>query len=236
MSDTPDTTPVDEYTRLISLAVHELRTPLSVVSGYLRMLRDGLGDGDRQRRMITEAEKSCRRLGALVEELSDLGKLDAGTATIAEETFDVFTLIRDVAASLPRETGEEPRLEIEVPTSAGRLTGDKTRLRAALACAMRAVMREHGPSSTIVVDARRTTEDGHPVALILVAPAGELEQVKQAQRSPLNETRGGLGLGLPIARRVVGRFGGEIWSVVVPDSDGRAGARGALGLALPVSD
>jgi signal transduction histidine kinase len=239
MTDGPeDSATVAEYTRLISLAVHELRTPLSVVSGYLRMLRDGThaGDSDRQRRMVEEAERSCRRLGSLLEELSELSKLDAGTAAVSVESFDVFALVRDIAVSLPAETGEEARIEAVGLASGGRLTGDRTRLRAALACAMRAVRREHGATSTVVVDARRTTQTGRQVALIVMALASDLEQARQAPPGPVNETRGGIGLGLPIARRVITRLGGRIWSP--GSSAGQVQPRSASGLvvALPLSD
>ena len=59
--------PAGVYPPLLSLAVHEFRTPRQVVGGYLRMLqRDGGGPlTDRQRHMIDEAEKSCARLVAL---------------------------------------------------------------------------------------------------------------------------------------------------------------------------
>src|SRR6266536_6063873 len=63
----------EQYPPLLSLAVHEFRTPASVVGGYLRMLqRDGDGLSDRHRKMIDEAEKSCTRLVGLIAELSDI--------------------------------------------------------------------------------------------------------------------------------------------------------------------
>ena len=52
--------------------------------------------------MVDEAEKSCVRLIDLLAELSDLGKLDAGTAAVKTEAFDVFELLRSVAS--PQET------------------------------------------------------------------------------------------------------------------------------------
>ena len=59
------------YPPLLSLAVHEFRTPASVVGGYLRMLQKDQDPpmSERQRRMIDEAEKSCARLVAIVAEL-----------------------------------------------------------------------------------------------------------------------------------------------------------------------
>ncbi len=68
--------------RLLSLAVHEFRTPVTVVAGYLRMLLREQGGPltDKQRKMLEEADRSCTRLGALVAEMSDLGKLESGDA------------------------------------------------------------------------------------------------------------------------------------------------------------
>ena len=68
--------PKDSYPQLLSLAVHEFRTPASVVGGYLRMLQRDTEStlSDRQRKMIDEAEKSCARLVAIVAELSDVGE------------------------------------------------------------------------------------------------------------------------------------------------------------------
>ena len=56
--------------RVMSLAVHELRTPVTVVSGYLRMVLKEQGGplSEKQRRMLEEAERSCNRISALVAE------------------------------------------------------------------------------------------------------------------------------------------------------------------------
>src|ERR1700676_2500688 len=86
-------------TQLISLATHELRTPVGVVGGYLRMLaRDpDRALNERHRKMIDEAEKSCARLVALIAELSDIAKLDAGLIAIGRQPLDLFELIEEVA-------------------------------------------------------------------------------------------------------------------------------------------
>src|SRR5580765_4675003 len=80
------------YPQLLSLAVHEFRTPASVVGGYLRMLqRDSDAPlSERQRRMIDEAERSCQRLVALIAELSEIQKLDSELIELAQQAFDAF--------------------------------------------------------------------------------------------------------------------------------------------------
>jgi len=225
-----------EYARLISLAVHELRTPLSVVNGYLRMLRDdpAVRGSERPRRLIEEAERSCLRLATLIEELSELGKLDAGTAVVVVESFDVFALVHEVASAL-ESTGDDAQLAVTGASSGGQIVGDRTRLRAALACAMRAVRREHGSGSTVVVDVQRTDDKGRPVALVTVALSTDLEHARLAAPGPVDEGRGGLGLSLPIARRVIEGFGGRMWSPLPPDGAPPI-PRGAVLLCLPLAD
>src|ERR1051326_2999239 len=103
----------ESYPPLLSLAVHEFRTPASVVGGYLRMLqRDSDGLSERHRKMIDEAEKSCARLVAIVAELSDIGKLDSGQLTLNRERLDVFALVTEVAEHVQEGKDREVRLDV----------------------------------------------------------------------------------------------------------------------------
>src|SRR4051794_32339944 len=101
------------FPRVMSLAVHELRTPVTVVSGYLRMLlRDQAGPlNDKQRKMLEEAERSCSRIGALVSEMSELGKLESGTLTLTGPEFDIAALISEVASDM--HEGEDRGIRLE---------------------------------------------------------------------------------------------------------------------------
>src|SRR5262252_5400559 len=106
------TAAADPNAQLISLAVHELRTPVGVVSGYLRML---LRDEEepltpRQRRMVEDADKSCTRMAALIAELSEVGKLDAGIVRLAGQPIDLMAIVRDVAAHLHEASERNVRL------------------------------------------------------------------------------------------------------------------------------
>jgi signal transduction histidine kinase len=74
----PPTDP--RWPKVLSLSVHEFRTPMTVVAGYIRMLlKDRAGPlNEQQRKLLEEAEKSCARLSALLVEVSDLSALEAG--------------------------------------------------------------------------------------------------------------------------------------------------------------
>src|ERR1051326_4253197 len=83
------------FPRAMSLAVHELRTPVTVVSGYLRMLLREQGGpiSEKQRKMLEEAERSCARIGALVAEMSELGKLESKELALGRQEFDLSALL-----------------------------------------------------------------------------------------------------------------------------------------------
>src|SRR6187200_1081311 len=97
MPSSPDLLP-----RVMSLAVHELRTRVTVVGGYLRMLlKEQAGPlTDRQKKMLEEAERSCSRLGALVAEMSEFGKLESGELALACQEFDLAGLAVELASGL----------------------------------------------------------------------------------------------------------------------------------------
>ena len=99
--------------RAFSLAVHELRTPVTVVAGYLRMLlREQAGPiTEKQKKMLEEADRSCARIGALVAEMSEFGKLEGGDVALARQNFDLAGLVVELASEL--HDGEDRGVQLE---------------------------------------------------------------------------------------------------------------------------
>src|SRR5262245_46409480 len=211
-SDATPTSTIDP--QLLSLAVHEFRTPASVVGGYLRMLQRDTESplSDRQRKMIDEAEKSCTRLVALIAEMSDLAKLDAGAISLARLPVDVFALAGEVAGHVEEGRDRNVRLALRGAGAGGKLQGDATRLRAAFDAIFRAILREKGGPCTVVADRRRETRGGRTSSIFVVADETSIGTVYDAPRGVFDEKRGGLGLALPLARRVIQGHGGRVWS------------------------
>ena len=91
------------WSRLLGLAVHEFRTPLTVVAGYIRMLlKDRAGAvTDQQRKLLEEAEKSCARLTALLVEMSDLANLENDKAPFNRSAVALGPLLKEVVEGLP---------------------------------------------------------------------------------------------------------------------------------------
>ena len=167
---------------------------------------------ERQRRMIDEAEKSCARLVAIVAELSDIGKLDSGTVKLAQQPVDLFPLIQKVAELVHEARDRNVQLEISGPSDGAAITGDALRLHAAFDAIFRAILREKPGPCTVVAERRLESRDGQAAAVVIVAEQGRVQEAYDHERGAFDDTRGGMGLALPLARRVVERHGGRIWS------------------------
>jgi signal transduction histidine kinase len=220
----------DSCAQLLSLAVHEFRTPASVVSGYLRMLQrdDATPLNDRHRKMVDEAEKSCARLVALVAEMSEVSKLDAGLTTLGKAPLDLFAVIQELANGVHEAQERDVRFELRGEASGAAMMGDVARLRGAFSAVFRAILREQPAACTVVADRRIEAQAGERAAVIVVAEQSAVHAVYSSKPAPFDEKRGGLGLALPIARRIIQVHGGRLWA---PAS---AAERGAAVISLPL--
>jgi signal transduction histidine kinase len=226
--------PDGRYSELLSLAAHEFRTPVSVVSGYLRMLlQDAAAPLDeRQRKMIQEADKACGRLATIVTQLSEIARLDEGAIELGRTGFDLFTMLDEVGGGVHEASDRDVRLELAGEAEGAWMTGDLSRLQQAFTSIFRAVLREQPSGTRVVVDRGRVQKESKKgsdaSALVVVARAEEVEAARIGAPASFNEYRGGLGLALPIARRVVEKHGGRMWSA-------QAGAvAGPIVVSLPL--
>jgi signal transduction histidine kinase len=234
------TSPDDAYPQLLSLAVHEFRTPASVVGGYLRMLQRDAETTltERQRKMVDEAEKSCGRLVALIAEMSEISKLDAGLIAVARQPLDLFALVGEVAGLVQEARDREVHLQVRGAANGARMNGDAARLRGAFDAIFRAILREKPGPSTVVADRRLDSRGGRTSAVVVVADDGSVQTACDRAPAPFDEKRGGLGLALPLARRVIEAHGGRLWSPAPSGASGddAALARGTAIVSLPVTE
>jgi signal transduction histidine kinase len=185
-----------------------------VVGGYLRMLQKDQDPAmsERQRRMVDEAEKSCARLVAIVAELSDIGKLDGGTVKLAQQPVDLFSLTGKVAELVHEARERNVQLKLLGPPDGAIITGDLTRLHTAFDAIFRAILREKPGPNTVVAERRFDEHEGQPAAVLIIADEGRVQEAYAHGRGAFDDARGGMGLALPLARRVIERHGGRIWS------------------------
>lgn len=228
MADAP---PDGKWPRLLSLAVHEFRTPISVVGGYIRMvLKDPAGTLDeRYRRMLQEAEKSCGRLTGLVAEMSELSHLEAQDEPLRKAAIDLHALLGDAIAGLPELPDRSVAIELRPSSPPVMIQGDATRLRTALSSILYGLRREIVSGDRLLVSERTGTWQARPASWIAIAEPPQIDALVDAPAESLttfDEWRGGCGLSLVVARRNINAHGGAVWSPVT-------GPKGGAVIVLP---
>jgi len=114
---------------------HELRTPLNAIIGYSEMVAEELADLGAQELKpdLDKVVAAAKHQLALVNDILDLSKVEAGKMTLFLETFDVVKLVEEVASTVqPLVTKNGNKLEIHCPADIGVMRADVTKVRQTL--------------------------------------------------------------------------------------------------------
>jgi len=200
---------------------HELRTPLTAIIGMTEMLLEDARDLKRDDE-VESLERVLRASGhllALVNDILDLSKIEAGKMELDLETFPVMAQIEDVANTLqPLAAKGGNEIVVNCTGDIGTMHADERRVRQALLnLGSNAVkFTEHG---TITIAVERRSSDGGDWIVIHVGDTGVgmtpgeraklFTEFTQAESSMARKF-GGTGLGLAISRHFCRMMGGDI--------------------------
>jgi signal transduction histidine kinase len=156
--------------------------------------------------------------------MSELGKLEA------REIAHLDALIGEMAAGLQEGEDRGVRLDVRAAGRPLHITGDRHRLSTALKWLIHSALRERGQPGVVVVESsiRGTAPAWGVVAIGDESVLPSLTQAATGTPPAFDEWRGGLGLALPVARRVIEAHGGALWSAI----EGQPRAASALRLPL----
>jgi signal transduction histidine kinase/DNA-binding response OmpR family regulator len=200
---------------------HELRTPLNAIIGVTEMLHEDAVDLKREDDLepLERVLGAAKHLLALINDILDLSKIEAGRMDIYIEPFAVAPLVEDVAQTLRTMAAKNDNaVEVDCAADLGTMTADQTRIRQALLnlASNANKFTEHGK---VTINAKRVTEAGREWVTMAVSDTGigmTPEQVDklfqdfvQADAS-ITRKYGGTGLGLAISRRFCQMMGGDI--------------------------
>jgi two-component system, OmpR family, sensor kinase len=207
--------------RFVADASHELRTPIATIRGHAELFRRGAASRPADlAKVLHRVEVEAERMGALVDELLLLARLDAGRP-LDREPVDLVALAEAaVGAALVAEPDRAITLTAPAPVT---VPGDATRLRQVLDNLLSNVLRHTPPTATATVRVTATPD----TARIEVADTGPgLSEEDQSRvferfyRADPSRSRdsGGSGLGLSIVAAVVEAHGGSAGVRSTPDT------------------
>ena len=207
---------------------HELRTPLHTVIGFSELLAEELKGplNDNQKRFVAHIHRESQHLLALINEILDLSKIEAGKLQLRRESIDIGSLLEDALASI-RPQGIDKSLQIETNVAGSIIVdGDRLRLKQVLYNLLSNAVKFTPKGGCVRVDVE--SRDGFAQVSVsdtgIGIPLNEHGSIFDAFHqvsSAAVGTREGTGLGLPISRRLVEEHGGRIWLESEPGKGSR---------------
>lgn len=198
----------------VAMVSHELRTPLTSIAGFATTLEESWKDlpEDEVDEFLTIINRQAIYLGDLVEDVLVIPRLEANRMRFHPELFDLGDLIEDVAKMVFPNGGKKTSL-VSLPDGV-RVTADRRRVQQVIRNLMENA-RKYGGDQIMV--------EGFVMGdqyLIIISDNGPgvpdeetqkvFENFEQLSKGDTREATG-IGLGLPIARRLARAMGGEVW-------------------------
>lgn len=199
---------------------HELRTPLTIIQGLSEILLDELGNGkldpEEHRDFLRQIHRASVALGKLIETSIMLTKINSGHLTLHMQPLNVGEAIERVMSQYVEELGaKELKVEIQDPAEIPLVWADGFCLELALQALYENAIKFNHPAGTITW---RLWHEGEAVHVSISdsgvgIPAEKLASLfmvfGQLESGPTRRF-GGLGLGLPLVRKLLENLGGAI--------------------------
>src|SRR3954452_11388132 len=111
----PEPTTDPRWPELFSVMVHDVRTPMTVVAGYVDMLlKERFGPvTDKQRHILEEVQKACARVAGLLKEGSELTSIERKTTSVQRQQADLREVLRAAIDQLPPLPDREVHIDLQ---------------------------------------------------------------------------------------------------------------------------
>ncbi|HOH47098.1 MAG TPA: ATP-binding protein, partial [Candidatus Cloacimonadota bacterium] len=207
----------------VMIASHELKTPLTSINMSIDLLRESLGNDPKAQdiELIEIAKEDINRLRALVSDLLDLSKIDAGRIELDFRPIEPSALLTTASQYYKNQLNEkQASMEIFVPSEIGRIWCDEVKLLLVLSNLISNALKAIPDFGKIRLSAEASgkyvlfavEDNGHGIALQYQNKIFD----RFVQVEDGNSARG-TGLGLTISREIVRAHGGSIWVESEPE-------------------
>lgn len=203
----------------VSIVSHELRTPVAVVKGYLSLMEKLIARGASSqslKQFLIEAQNGLERLHGIITELINYCEVEQGTPLEVMREFEVVALWKHIAP-LINTLAQEKDIQLDVSTEPdlAKFKGNEQRLREALFFLLDNAIKFTDNGGKVTV--RFWNEQSQLKIMVedtgVGIPAEEIPRIFDSfyQVEPyLTRSKGGLGLGLSIAKHIIEDHGGNI--------------------------
>jgi PAS domain S-box-containing protein len=213
--------------QFLSVASHELKTPVAGIRTAAQMLRRaqsrGLLDAERLDRSLRLVDTTAERLGQLTDDLLDVSRLRLGQLELRLELLDLSALVGEVTGRYRDQLDECHQLAQRLPDAPCPVLGDRPRLEQVLANLLDNAIKYSPRGGEIAVELQ-PNRDGFMICVadqgIGLPPDSLAEIFEPFSRAPNAAREGvpGLGLGLHICQNILERHGG--WIRAESDGEG----------------
>lgn len=209
--------------RFLANMSHELRTPLNAIIGYGEMLQEEIADlGEME--LSEDLEKihlAGKHLLAIINDILDISKIEAGKMELYTETFLLPNMINDIVHTVqPLFAKNQDRLDVYYPPDLGEMHADLTKIRQIILNLLNNASKFTEQEGTVALKVSRTCDEQDEDWIIFEVRDNGIgmdetqkqhlfEVFKQADDSSTRKF-GGMGLGLAITKHFVHMMGGEI--------------------------
>jgi len=214
---------------LIAAVSHDLRTPVTALRLLADAVDDEVGDPETRREYVRRLGVHVRALGALIDDLFELTRIEAGEVTWSMSLIDLDELVEEtVAAMRPAADAGGVAVRAEIDPALVPARANPERIQRVLFNLIQNAIRHTPCDGSVTVRAARSgasveIEVADTGSGIAKADRDRIFEPFQQGSDRASRSDGSAGLGLAISRAIVEAHGGRIW--IVDELDDDAGAR-----------
>lgn len=202
-------------TEFLGNVTHELKTPISMISGYLETLLDGaLYDEEVNKKFLKKSLKNAKRLEALVTDLVDISRIESGELKMNFHKFNIYTLLESILENAKLQHNTSLEMQLITPDKDLYVYGDEDRLEQVFENLVSNAIRYTDKGSVKIL-----VERGKNALTFKVADTGFgihrealyriFERFYRTDKAR-DRIKGGTGLGLSITKHIVEAHGSTV--------------------------
>lgn len=207
---------------MISDIAHDLKTPMTTVTGYAKALSDGMVAREKEQEYLDAIKDKTLRMNDIVQMLFDYVRLDSEGFSIVKAKIDICELLRECVAALYQDienAGDD--VDIDIPEDKIMIEADKVQLTRVINNLITNAVKHNAGNTTIGVTVRQEPDE----VRVYVADTGEAieEELARELFEPFvmgdksRSSGGGSGLGLSVASKIMNLHGYKLKLVQKPE-------------------